>query len=115
MPPARAPLSSHDVDGPVASAFGHTTQAETGRDELDDHLRSVFLASALRSRIDRIRSPETVSSDVTGSVRADAVDGFEAIVTGRHGVVCVGPDNENGESHQLIRVLEGLTGTLLPA
>ena len=36
--------------------FGLTPQTGTGRDELDDYLRSVVLDSDLRSQMDRIAS-----------------------------------------------------------
>lgn len=56
MPPAGVPVSSHDIDGIVTRVFGLTPQTGTGRDELDDYLRSVVLDSDLRSQMDRIAS-----------------------------------------------------------
>ncbi|MBC7725782.1 MAG: glyceraldehyde-3-phosphate dehydrogenase [Burkholderiaceae bacterium] len=87
-----------------------TLATETERDELNEYLRSVSLDSALRRQIDYIESSEVVSSDFIGSRRAGVVDGLATIVTGRHAVVYVWYDNENGYSYQVIRVLEELTG-----
>ena len=56
MPPAGAPVSSHDIDGIVTRVFGLIPQTGTGRDELDDYLRSVVRDSDLRSQMDHIVS-----------------------------------------------------------
>ena len=79
---------------------------EVSRDELNKLLRSASLESGLRNQIDYVESPEIVSTDFVGSNRAGIVDGLATIADGAHGVVYVWYDNENGYSHQVVRIAE---------
>ncbi len=45
-----------------------------------------------------------VSTDFVGSNRAGIIDGLATVGEGKHGVVYVWYDNENGYSHQVTRV-----------
>lgn len=83
--------------------------------ELNQTLRHASLESSLRNQIDYIESPEVVSSDFIGSNRAGIVDGLATIGTGKHAVVYVWYDNENGYSHQVVRVAQKVAGVARPS
>jgi glyceraldehyde-3-phosphate dehydrogenase type I len=82
--------------------------------ELNQTLRHASLESGLRNQIDYIESPEVVSTDFVGSNRAGIVDGLATIGQGHHAVVYIWYDNENGYSHQVVRVAEATTGLKRP-
>jgi glyceraldehyde 3-phosphate dehydrogenase len=84
------------------------------KDELNAFLRSMSLNSPLRHQIDYIESAEVVSTDFLGSRRAGIVDGLATITSGQHAVVYVWYDNEYGYSHQVVRVLEKMSGITRP-
>ncbi|MEN9606613.1 MAG: hypothetical protein RL605_441 [Actinomycetota bacterium] len=86
----------------------------TDRDALNAMLRSASLSSNLRNQIDYVESPEVVSTDFVGSNRAGIVDGLATKADGKHAVVYVWYDNENGYSHQVVRVAEAMVGTKRP-
>ena len=81
-----------------------------------DHavLRDASLGSELRNQIDYVESPEVVSTDFVGSNRAGIVDGLATKAEGIHAVVYVWYDNENGYSHQVVRVAEAMVGAKRP-
>ena len=86
------------------------------RDELNDYLRHMALHSDLQKQIDYTDSPEAVSSDFVGSRAAGVVDGLATVATGKKNcVVYVWYDNEFGYSCQVIRMLQHVTNTGLPA
>jgi glyceraldehyde 3-phosphate dehydrogenase len=86
------------------------------RDELNDFLRHMALHSDLQKQIDYTDSPEAVSSDFVGSRAAGVVDGLATIATGKKNcVVYIWYDNEYGYSCQVIRMLQHVTKTALPA
>lgn len=80
------------------------------REGLNAHLRDASLFSGLRQQIDYVESPEVVSTDFLGSNRAGVVDGLATITSGSHAVVYVWYDNEYGYSHQVVRIIERLSG-----
>ena len=95
-----------------------TLEKEVTRDELNEFLRDVSLHTNLRQQIDYIASPDVVSTDFVGSTHAGVVDGLATIANGdNHVVLYVWYDNENGYSHQVIRIVEEIAGarpTVLP-
>ena len=91
-------------------------EAEVEREELNDYLRHMALHSDLQKQIDYTDSPEAVSSDFVGSRAAGVVDGLATVATGKKNcVVYVWYDNEFGYSCQVIRMLQHVTSTALPA
>ena len=76
--------------------------------------REKALETGLRQQIDYIESPEVVSTDFLGSPRAGIVDGLATIASGSHAVVYVWYDNEYGYSHQVVRIIEQLSGKKPP-
>jgi glyceraldehyde 3-phosphate dehydrogenase len=91
-----------------------TLDREVPKDELNAFLRNASLNSPLRHQIDYIESAEVVSTDFLGSRRAGIVDGLATITSGNHAVVYVWYDNEYGYSHQVVRVLEKMSGISRP-
>jgi len=79
---------------------------EVTRDELNQVLRNASFDPKIRNQVDYVESPEVVSTDFVGSNRAGVIDGLATVATGNHGVVYVWYDNENGYSHQVVRVAE---------
>lgn len=99
----------------VSMAILNLTLTESvTKDELNAFLRSMSLNSPLRHQIDYIESAEVVSTDFLGSRRAGIVDGLATITSGHHAVVYVWYDNEYGYSHQVVRVLEKMSGITRP-
>ncbi len=82
--------------------------------ELNQTLRHASLESGLRNQIDYVESPEVVSTDFVGSNRAGIVDGLATIGQGNHAVVYIWYDNENGYSHQVVRVAQAVSGVNRP-
>lgn len=91
-----------------------TLRSEVDRDELNALLRDASLSSSLRNQIDYVESPEVVSTDFVGSNRAGIVDGLATKADGTHAVIYIWYDNENGYSHQVVRVAEAMVGTKRP-
>jgi glyceraldehyde 3-phosphate dehydrogenase len=84
--------------------------------ELNNYLRYMALHSDLQKQIDYTNSPEAVSSDFVGSRAAGVVDGLATIaVGGKSCVIYVWYDNEFGYSCQVVRMLQHITKTALPA
>jgi glyceraldehyde-3-phosphate dehydrogenase type I len=90
-------------------------KTEVTVDDLNKVLRDASLSSALRNQIDYVDSPEVVSTDFVGSNRAGIVDGLATKASANHGVVYIWYDNENGYSHQVVRVAEAMGETKRPA
>ena len=76
--------------------------------EINRVLREASLGGPLRNQIDYVESPEVVSTDFVGSNRAGVVDGLATKAVGSTGVVYIWYDNENGYSHQVVRVAEAM-------
>jgi glyceraldehyde 3-phosphate dehydrogenase len=87
-----------------------TLQQETSIDELNLYLRGMSLESPLQDQIDYTNSPEAVSSDMVGSSYAGIIDSLATIVQGNRCVLYVWYDNEYGYSHQVVRIVEKLSG-----
>jgi glyceraldehyde-3-phosphate dehydrogenase/erythrose-4-phosphate dehydrogenase len=81
-------------------------ERDVTREELNAELLSAAQNPEMRNQVDYIESPEVVSTDFVGSNRAGIVDGLATVGEGRHGVVYVWYDNENGYSHQVTRIAE---------
>ncbi len=91
-------------------------EKEVNRDELNDYLRDMAIHSDLQKQIDFTTSREAVSSDFVGSRAAGVVDGLATIASGgKSCVVYVWYDNEYGYSCQVVRMLQHVTKTSLPA
>ena len=91
-------------------------EKEVNRDELNDYLRDMAIHSDLQKQIDFTTSREAVSSDFVGSRAAGVVDGLATIASGgKSCVVYVWYDNEYGYSCQVVRMLQHVTKTALPA
>ena len=91
-------------------------KANVEREQLNGFLRRTALHSSLQKQIDYTDSPEAVSSDFVGSRAAGVVDGLATVATGKNNcVVYVWYDNEFGYSCQVIRMLQHMTQTSLPA
>lgn len=84
--------------------------------QLNDYLRHIALHSELQKQIDYTNSPEAVSSDFVGSRAAGVVDGLATIANGSKScVIYIWYDNEFGYSCQVVRMLQHVTKTALPA
>ncbi len=91
-------------------------EKEVVRDELNDFLRDAAIHSDLQKQIDFTTSREAVSSDFVGSRAAGVVDGLATIAQGgKSCVIYVWYDNEYGYSCQVVRMLQHVTKTALPA
>ncbi|MDX2480086.1 MAG: glyceraldehyde-3-phosphate dehydrogenase [Desulfuromusa sp.] len=88
------------------------TQA-TNVEELNNYLRNMSLDSPLQDQIDFTNSPEAVSTDMVGSSYAGIVDSLATIVQDNHCVLYVWYDNEYGYSHQVVRIVEKVSGMSL--
>lgn len=87
-----------------------TLKQETSVDEINLYLRGMSLESPLQDQIDYTNSPEAVSSDMVGSSYAGIVDSLATIVQGNRCVLYVWYDNEYGYSHQVVRIVEKVSG-----
>ncbi|WP_421862269.1 glyceraldehyde-3-phosphate dehydrogenase [Motiliproteus sp.] len=89
----------------------------TNVEELNDFLRDTALHSGLQKQVDYSNSPEAVSTDFVGSRAAGVVDGLATIVSGEGDscVLYVWYDNEFGYSCQVVRLLQQMTKSALPA
>lgn len=90
-----------------------TLNMGTSVDELNLYLRGMSLESPLQDQIDYTNSPEAVSSDMVGSSYAGIVDSLATIVQGNRCVLYVWYDNEFGYSHQVVRIVEKVSGLTL--
>ncbi|MFO7577406.1 MAG: glyceraldehyde-3-phosphate dehydrogenase [Pelovirga sp.] len=90
-----------------------TLQQNTTVEELNLYLRGMSLESPLQDQIDYTNSPEAVSSDMVGSSYAGIVDSLATIVQGNRCVLYVWYDNEYGYSHQVVRIVEKVSGLSL--
>ena len=87
-----------------------TLGEETTVEKLNDYLRDVSLNSPLQDQIDYTNSPEAVSTDMVGSSYAGIVDSLATIVQGNRCVLYIWYDNEFGYSHQVVRIVEKVSG-----
>jgi phosphoenolpyruvate carboxykinase (GTP) len=75
-------------------------------EEINAVLKKAAQNPETRNQVDYIESPEVVSTDFVGSNRAGVIDGLATVGDGKHGVVYIWYDNENGYSHQVTRIAE---------
>lgn len=119
LPQLQGKLTGNSIRVPtpdVSIAILNLTLArEVDREALNALLRDASLSSDLRNQIDYVESPEVVSTDFVGSNRAGIVDGLATKADGVHVVVYIWYDNENGYSHQVVRVAEAMVGAKRPA
>ena len=87
-----------------------TLNQETSVEELNNYLRGISLDSPLQDQIDFTNSPEAVSTDMVGSSYAGIVDSLATIVQGNRCVLYIWYDNEFGYSHQVVRIVEKVSG-----
>ncbi|RDE24944.1 glyceraldehyde-3-phosphate dehydrogenase [Motiliproteus coralliicola] len=89
----------------------------TNVEEINDFLRDTALHSNLQKQVAYSNSPEAVSTDFVGSRAAGVVDGLATIVSGEGDscVLYVWYDNEFGYSCQVVRLLQQMTKSALPA
>ena len=90
-----------------------TLERDTSVTELNTYLRGMSLDSPLQDQIDYTNSPEAVSTDMVGSIYAGVVDSLATIVQGNRCVLYVWYDNEFGYSHQVVRIVERVSGMSL--
>ncbi len=82
----------------------------TDKDELNEYLREMALASPLAAQIDYTDSTEIVSSDIVGSRHAGVVDGQATIAQDNRAVLYIWYDNEFGYSCQVVHCMEQMMG-----
>ncbi|MEX0427785.1 glyceraldehyde-3-phosphate dehydrogenase [Nocardioides sp. DS6] len=88
---------------------------ETTKEEVLAYLREVSLRGPLKRAIDFTTAKDAVSTDFIGSRSAVIVDGNAAIVNGDNAILYLWYDNEFGYSTQVIRVVQSVSGTEVPA
>lgn len=88
---------------------------QTSKEEVLEHLRDVSLRGPLKRAIDFTTAKDAVSSDFIGSRSAVIVDGNAAIVNGDNAILYLWYDNEFGYSTQVIRVVQSVSGSEVPA
>ncbi len=89
-------------------------ERNTDRDEVNEYLRQIAMHSDLQKQIDYVASQEVVSTDFVGSRHAGVVDSKATICTDNRVILYVWYDNEYGYSHQVVRVLEEISGVHPP-
>lgn len=90
-----------------------TLSKETSVEEMNTYLRGMSLDSPLQDQIDFTNSPEAVSTDMVGSRYAGIVDSLATIVQENRCVLYIWYDNEYGYSHQVVRIVEQISGLQL--
>jgi len=88
---------------------------ETSKEEVLAYLREVSLRGPLKRAIDFTTAKDAVSSDFIGSRSAVIVDGNAAIVNDDNAILYLWYDNEFGYSTQVVRVVQSVSGTEVPA
>lgn len=89
--------------------------SEVEKDGLNDYLRDAAVHGSMQKQIDYSNSPEAVSTDFVGSRAAGVVDALATIATGKRCVLYVWYDNEFGYSCQVVRLVQKISNTTLPA
>ena len=119
LPELAGKLTGNAIRAPIPNVslamLNLNLNINTNKDELNEYLRNVSLYSSLRDQIDFTASTEVVSSDLVGSPYAGIVDSKATIVQDNRCTIYVWYDNEAGYSHQVVRLLQHLTGLRYPA
>lgn len=110
LPKFAGKLTGNAIRVPVPDVSMAILNLELGsqvtKDLINETLRTTSLNSSLRNQIDFVDSPEVASSDFIGSNRAGVVDGRATIANENRAIVYIWYDNENGYSHQVVRIAE---------
>ncbi|MCB9663319.1 MAG: glyceraldehyde-3-phosphate dehydrogenase [Alphaproteobacteria bacterium] len=85
------------------------------REGLNAFLYETAVASPLQEQIGWTSNPDTVSSDLVGSMHAGVVDGAATIAHDDEAVLYVWYDNEHGYCAQVMRLLGHVAGRVRPA
>ncbi|MEZ4661951.1 MAG: glyceraldehyde-3-phosphate dehydrogenase [Caldilineaceae bacterium] len=119
LPELAGKLTGNAIRAPIPNVslamLNLNLNAETSKDELNEYLRHVSLYSGLRDQIDFTASTEVVSSDLVGSPYAGIVDSKATIVQDNRCTLYVWYDNEAGYSHQVVRLMQHMTGLRYPS
>ncbi|MEM7194453.1 MAG: glyceraldehyde-3-phosphate dehydrogenase [Pseudomonadota bacterium] len=86
----------------------------TSRDEINDHIRQVSLASSLSAQIAYSASREVVSTDFVGTPEPAIFDSVATIAEDNRCILYVWYDNEFGYSTQVLRVMRRMVGLKIP-
>lgn len=89
--------------------------SEVSVDQVNGYLRGISLESPLQGQVDFVSSPEVVSTDFIGNMKAGVVDSLATIVQGRRCNIYVWYDNEFGYSVQVVRILQHVSNLELPS
>ncbi len=119
LPVLEGKLTGNAIRVPTPNVSMALMNLNLGRDttleEVNGFLREASLNSELREQIGFTTSTELVSSDLVGSPEAGVVDSAATIVEENRLVLYVWYDNEAGYSHQVVRVMQDMSGLKLPA
>lgn len=119
LPALKGKLTGNAVRVPVPNVSMAILSLNLGRktttEEVNTFLRGISLNSDLQEQIDFTASTELVSSDMVGSSHAGIVDSEATIVTDDRLVLYVWYDNESGYSMQVIRLMQGVSGLVMPS
>lgn len=119
LPDLRATISGNAIRVPTPdvsiAVLNLRLAEETTKAEVLEHLREVSLRGPLKRAIDFTTAKDAVSTDFIGSRSAVIVDGNAAIVNGDNAILYLWYDNEFGYSTQVIRVVQAVSGTEVPA
>jgi len=119
LPDLQAHISGNAIRVPTPdvsiAVLNLRLKQETSKEEVLEHLREVSLRGPLKRAIDFTTAKDAVSSDFIGSRSAVIVDGNAAIVNGDNAILYLWYDNEFGYSTQVIRVVQSVSGTEVPA
>jgi len=119
LPELEGKLTGNAIRVPTPNVSMALMNLNLGRnttlEEINAFLREASLNSELHEQIGFTTSTELVSSDLVGSPEAGVVDSAATIVEDNRLVLYVWYDNEAGYSHQVVRVMQDMSGLKLPA
>jgi len=119
LPDLEAHISGNSIRVPTPdvslAVLNLRLKRETTKEEVLAYLRDVSLRGPLKRAIDFTTAKDAVSTDFIGSRSAVIVDGNAAIVNGDNAILYLWYDNEFGYSTQVIRVVQSVSGTEVPA
>lgn len=119
LPDLQAHISGNAIRVPTPdvsiAVLNLRLKQETTKEDVLAYLREVSLRGPLKRAIDFTTAKDAVSTDFIGSRSAVIVDGNAAIVNGDNAILYLWYDNEFGYSTQVIRVVQSVSGTEVPA